>query len=37
MQIDEDRCNLCSVCYQICPNNAVKKNVHNVCGEDVKV
>jgi indolepyruvate ferredoxin oxidoreductase alpha subunit len=37
MQIDEDRCNLCSVCYQLCPNNAVKKNIHNVCGEDVKI
>jgi indolepyruvate ferredoxin oxidoreductase alpha subunit len=35
MQIDDDRCNLCDVCYQICPNNAVKRSVHNVCGEEV--
>ena len=25
MQIDEDRCIKCGVCYEICPNNAIQK------------
>lgn len=29
MQIDEDRCNACSVCNQLCPHNRIKKAVVN--------
>ncbi|HME51273.1 MAG TPA: indolepyruvate ferredoxin oxidoreductase subunit alpha [Candidatus Lokiarchaeia archaeon] len=29
MAIDEDRCNFCSVCYQICPHRRIKKTAIN--------
>ncbi len=30
MQIDQDRCIKCGVCYQICPNHAIHKTTFNV-------
>jgi indolepyruvate ferredoxin oxidoreductase, alpha subunit len=35
MRIDEERCVRCGVCYQICPNNAIKKTVVNVIDKEV--
>ncbi|MHA1729308.1 MAG: thiamine pyrophosphate-dependent enzyme [Promethearchaeota archaeon] len=35
MQIDEDRCIRCGVCLEICPNNAIKKNIIHVFGKEV--
>ena len=29
MQIDDDRCIKCGVCYQICPNGAIHKSTFN--------
>nr|MDO8108957.1 thiamine pyrophosphate-dependent enzyme [Candidatus Sigynarchaeota archaeon] len=29
MSIDEDRCSCCSVCYQVCPHNRIKKTAYN--------
>ncbi|KKM85575.1 hypothetical protein LCGC14_1287670 [marine sediment metagenome] len=30
MQIDQDRCIKCGVCYKICPNGAIRKSIINV-------
>jgi indolepyruvate ferredoxin oxidoreductase alpha subunit len=30
MQIDQDRCIRCGVCYEICPNTAIRKSTINV-------
>ena len=35
MQIDDDRCIRCGVCYQICPNGAIHKSTYNLRGEEV--
>ncbi|MBY9003569.1 MAG: 4Fe-4S binding protein [Candidatus Lokiarchaeota archaeon] len=35
MQIDDDRCIRCGVCYQICPNGAIHKSTLNLLGEEV--
>jgi indolepyruvate ferredoxin oxidoreductase alpha subunit len=35
MQIDEDRCIRCGVCYEICPNGAIHKSTFNLLGEEV--
>lgn len=35
MQIDEDRCIQCGVCYQICPNKAIHKSVVNALETEV--
>jgi indolepyruvate ferredoxin oxidoreductase alpha subunit len=35
MQIDDDRCIRCGVCYQICPNGAIHKSTFNLLGEEV--
>ncbi len=35
MQIDQDRCIKCGVCYEICPNGAIRKSIINVFGEEV--
>ncbi|MFX1311463.1 MAG: thiamine pyrophosphate-dependent enzyme [Promethearchaeota archaeon] len=29
MQIDQDRCIKCGVCYEICPNRAIHKSIYN--------
>lgn len=29
MQIDQDRCIKCGVCYEICPNGAIHKTIYN--------
>ena len=35
MQIDQDRCIKCGVCYEICPNGAIRKTIINLFGEEV--
>lgn len=35
MQIDQDRCIKCGVCYEICPNGAIRKSIINLFGEEV--
>ncbi|MHA2051032.1 MAG: thiamine pyrophosphate-dependent enzyme [Promethearchaeota archaeon] len=35
MQIDQDRCIKCGVCYEICPNGAIRKSIVNLFGEEV--
>ncbi|TFF89618.1 MAG: indolepyruvate ferredoxin oxidoreductase subunit alpha, partial [Promethearchaeota archaeon] len=35
MQIDQDRCVKCGVCYEICPNNAIKKSTIHALEEEV--
>lgn len=35
MQIDEDRCVGCGVCYEICPNSAIHKSIINATSEEV--
>jgi indolepyruvate ferredoxin oxidoreductase alpha subunit len=35
MQIDEDRCIKCGVCYQICPNKAIHKSIINALETEV--
>ena len=35
MQIDDDRCIRCGVCYQICPNGAIHKSTLNLLCEEV--
>ncbi len=35
MQIDDDRCIRCGVCYEICPNSAIHKSTINLLGEEV--
>ncbi|MHA2288082.1 MAG: thiamine pyrophosphate-dependent enzyme [Promethearchaeota archaeon] len=35
MQIDQDRCIKCGVCYEICPNGAIKKSIIELFGEEV--
>ncbi len=35
MQIDQDRCTKCGVCYEICPNRAIRKSIVNLFGEEV--
>ncbi|MFW9899361.1 MAG: thiamine pyrophosphate-dependent enzyme [Candidatus Thorarchaeota archaeon] len=35
MQIDDDRCVRCGVCYHICPNKAIHKSILNALGREV--
>ncbi len=35
MQIDEDRCIKCGVCYEVCPNGAIRKSIINLFGVEV--
>jgi indolepyruvate ferredoxin oxidoreductase alpha subunit len=35
MQIDEDRCIRCGVCYEICPNKAIHKSIINAFETEV--
>jgi indolepyruvate ferredoxin oxidoreductase alpha subunit len=35
MQIDQDRCIKCGVCYEVCPNGAIRKSIINLFGEEV--
>jgi len=35
MQIDQDRCIKCGVCYEVCPNGAIRKSIINVFEEEV--
>jgi indolepyruvate ferredoxin oxidoreductase alpha subunit len=35
MQIDQDRCIRCGVCYEICPNGAIHKSIVNLLAEEV--
>ncbi|MFX0008711.1 MAG: thiamine pyrophosphate-dependent enzyme [Candidatus Hermodarchaeota archaeon] len=35
MQIDDDRCIRCGVCYEICPNGAIHKSTLHILGEEV--
>jgi len=35
MQIDDDRCVRCGVCYHICPNKAIHKSILNALGTEV--
>ena len=35
MQIDQDRCIKCGVCYEICPNGAIRKSIVNALCEEV--
>ena len=35
MQIDQDRCIKCGVCYEVCPNGAIRKSTINVFEEEV--
>jgi indolepyruvate ferredoxin oxidoreductase alpha subunit len=35
MQIDQDRCIKCGVCYEICPNGAIRKSIINLLQEEV--
>ncbi len=35
MQIDQDRCIRCGVCYEICPNGAIRKSIINLFAEEV--
>ncbi len=35
MQIDQDRCVKCGVCYEVCPNGAIRKSTVHLFGEEV--
>lgn len=35
MQIDDDRCVKCGVCYEICPNGAIHKSTYNALSQEV--
>jgi len=35
MQIDQDRCIKCGVCYEVCPNGAIHKSIIKVFEEEV--
>ncbi len=35
MQIDQDRCIKCGVCYEICPNGAIHKTIFNALDTEV--
>ncbi len=35
MQIDQERCIKCGVCYEICPNGAIRKSIINLLEEEV--
>ena len=35
MQIDDDRCIRCGVCYEICPNTAIHKSTYNALETEV--
>ncbi|MFX0025855.1 MAG: thiamine pyrophosphate-dependent enzyme [Candidatus Hermodarchaeota archaeon] len=35
MQIDQDRCIRCGVCYEVCPNGAIRKSIIHVFEEEV--
>ena len=35
MQIDDDRCIRCGVCYEICPNSAIHKSIINLLDQEV--
>lgn len=35
MQIDQERCIKCGVCYEICPNGAIRKSIINLFEEEV--
>jgi TPP-dependent indolepyruvate ferredoxin oxidoreductase alpha subunit len=35
MQIDEDRCIKCGVCFEICPNMAIHKSIFNALEKEV--
>ncbi len=35
MQIDQERCIKCGVCYEICPNGAIHKSIINLFEEEV--
>ena len=35
MQIDQDRCIRCGVCYEICPNGAIRKSTVDLFAEEV--
>ncbi|MBN1216519.1 MAG: indolepyruvate ferredoxin oxidoreductase subunit alpha [Candidatus Lokiarchaeota archaeon] len=35
MQIDDDRCVKCGVCYEVCPNGAIHKSIINALDEEV--
>lgn len=35
MQIDDDRCIRCGVCYHICPNGAIHKSIYNALETEV--
>ena len=35
MQIEKDRCIKCGVCYQICPNKAIRKTTYNAFEKEV--
>ncbi|MFX1449395.1 MAG: thiamine pyrophosphate-dependent enzyme [Promethearchaeota archaeon] len=37
VEIDEARCNRCGVCFQICPNSAIRKTVINPQDREVRV
>ena len=35
MQIDEDRCMMCGVCYEVCPNGAIHRSIINALDTEV--
>ncbi|MFX0141086.1 MAG: thiamine pyrophosphate-dependent enzyme [Candidatus Hodarchaeota archaeon] len=35
MKIDQDRCIKCGVCYELCPNGAIRKSIINLFAEEV--
>jgi TPP-dependent indolepyruvate ferredoxin oxidoreductase alpha subunit len=35
IQIDQERCIKCGVCYEICPNGAIRKSIINLLEEEV--
>jgi TPP-dependent indolepyruvate ferredoxin oxidoreductase alpha subunit len=35
MQIDQERCIQCGVCYEICPNGAIRKSIINLFEEEI--
>ena len=35
MQIDQERCIKCGVCYEICPNGAIRKSIINLFEEEI--
>jgi indolepyruvate ferredoxin oxidoreductase alpha subunit len=35
MQIEQDRCIRCGVCYEVCPNGAIHKSIIDLFGEEV--